>query len=84
MVELHLYGLDPDSFNFGLGIDAFPPIMFPRILIPGDSGYPAPHIHYEVLGVWIDGRHRAYNKSTLLGKEVVNDTIGEYNVAATY
>jgi len=81
---VHLYGLDPDSFNFGLGVDAFPPIMFPDILKPGDSGYPTANLTYGVLGVTIDGQSRAYRKSTLRGNEVVNDTIGEYNVAATY
>ena len=81
---VHLYGLEPDSFNFGLGVDAFPPIMFPEILNPGDSGYPSSELTYGVLGVDIYGHSRAYRKSTLLGNEVVNDTIGEYNVAATY
>ncbi len=81
---VHLYGLEADSFNFGLGVDAFPPIMFPDILKPGDSGYPTANLTYGVLGVTIDGQSRAYRKSTLRGNEVVNDTIGEYNVAATY
>ncbi len=82
---VHLYGMNPEYFNFGVGPDAFPPIWFPDFLLPGDSGYPAPDSTFGVLGVIIDQESRAYRKRWLSGHEVANDIFFDsVAVMATY
>jgi len=81
---LHYYGMDPRDFNFGLGPDAFPPIIDPTFLSPGDPGYPESTDNFSVLGIVVEGESRAYRQSTLRFNEVANDTFGNLAVAATY
>ncbi len=40
-----VYGMNPDYFNYGLGIGAIPSVDDPTVLEEGDSGYPEPDSH---------------------------------------
>jgi hypothetical protein len=82
-----VYGMNPDYFNFGLGMDAIPSIDDPRVIEEGDPDYPEPDSRIQVFGVDHNGERRAYRVSTLSRHEVINDVFpGESNqyVAVTY
>jgi len=68
-----VYGMNPDYFNYGLGIDAIPPVDDPTVLEEGDSGYPGSDSHIQVFGVNHNGEQRAYSVSALTRHEVFND-----------
>jgi len=78
------YGMNIDSLNFGIGQDAFPPVLSPLFLSPGDPGYPNPSDNFKVLGFNLGTEKRAYKLQTLIGHEVVDDQFGEFYFAATY
>ena len=63
--------------------DAIPAIDNPRLYPAGEADQ-----EYEpqelVLGVSINGEHRAYSTSLLNGHEVVNDTLGGEPIAVTW
>jgi hypothetical protein len=82
-----VYSMNPDYFNYGLGIGAIPSVDDPAVLKEGDSGYPDPDSHTQVFGVSHNGEQRAYSVSALTRHEVFNDVYpGESNqhVAVTY
>jgi hypothetical protein len=68
-----VYGMDPDYFNFGLGIGAIPSVDTPRIAVEGDPDYPDPSSGVRVFGVDHNGEQRAYSVSDLTRHEVFND-----------
>lgn len=77
---MNVYGMNPEFFNFGLGIGAIPSIDNPTILEEGDPGYPSPDSTIAVFGVSHNGENRAYSVETLRHHEVVNDIYpGETN-----
>jgi len=81
---VHYYGMDPDSFNFGLGPYHFPPVINPEFLSPGDDGYPSPGSTFPVLGLVLNGETRAYSLLAIISNEVVDDQIDSVHIAATY
>ena len=75
-----VYGMNPDYFNYGLGIGAIPSVDNPIILKEGASGYPSSDSHIQVFGVNHNGEQRAYSVSALTRHEVFNDVYpGESN-----
>lgn len=75
-----VYGMNPDYFNYGLGIGAIPSVDDPTVLEEGDSGYPSSDSHIQVFGVNHNGEQRAYSVSALTRHEVFNDVYpGESN-----
>jgi ABC-type Fe3+-hydroxamate transport system substrate-binding protein len=82
-----VYNMNPDYFNYGLGIGAIPSVDEPTVLEEGDPGYPDPDSPIHVFGVNHNGEQRAYSVSALSRHEVFNDVYaGESNqyVAVTY
>lgn len=81
------YAMNPDFFNFGLGVGAISSVDSPTILEKGDPGYSAIPENMDVFGVNHNGEQRAYSKSALTRHEVFNDIYpGESNqyLAVTY
>jgi len=82
-----VYDMDPDNFNFGLGIGGIPSVDIPEILAEGDFGYPGSNSKTEVFGVNHNGEQRAYSVGALTRHEVFNDVFpgesGQY-LAVTY
>jgi ABC-type Fe3+-hydroxamate transport system substrate-binding protein len=82
-----VYDMNPDYFNFGLGIGAIPSVDNPTILEEGDPGYPEADSLIRVFGVNHNGEQRGYNINDLSLHEVFNDIYpgpsDEY-VAVTY
>ena len=68
-----VYDMNPDYFNYGLGIGAIPSVDDPTVLEDGDSGYPSPDSRIQVFGVNHNGEQRAYSVSALSRHEVFND-----------
>ncbi len=81
---VHRYGLERDSFMFGLGPNAFTPVNMPEMLSPGQEGYPPANQKFRVIGVSIEGDARAYPITPLSSHEVVNDSVGGVHLAVTY
>ena len=78
------YGFDPYRFQYGLGPYAITPIINPKMIAPGEAGYPPENFTGLVLGVEIDGDARAYPIQTLSRHEVIDDRVGGQFVAVTY
>ena len=75
-----VYDMNPDYFNYGLGIGAIPSVDDPTVLEEGDSGYPSSDSRTIVFGVNHNGEQRAYSLSALSRHEVFNDVYpGESN-----
>jgi hypothetical protein len=75
-----VYGMNPDYFNYGLGVGAIPSVDDPRVIEEGNSGYPDPDSQIQVFGVNHNGEQRAYSVSALTRHEVFNDVYpGESN-----
>ena len=82
-----VYGMNPDYFNYGLGIGAIPSVDDPTVLEEGNSGYPSVDSRIQVFGVNHNGEQRAYSVRALTRHEVINDIYpGDSNqyVAVTY
>jgi len=62
--------------------DGIPAILDPKFVASADADFL--HADDEVLGVSIDDDHRAYPLRVLVWHEIVNDTVGETPIAATY
>ena len=75
-----VYGMNPDYFNYGLGIGAIPSVDAPTVLEEGAPGYPDSESRIQVFGVNHNGEQRAYSVSALSRHEVFNDIYpGESN-----
>jgi hypothetical protein len=75
-----IYDMNPDHFNYGLGIGAIPSVDTPTILEEGAPGYPDSDSQTAVFGVDHNGEKRAYSVSALSRHEVFNDIFpGESN-----
>jgi hypothetical protein len=81
------YNMNPDYFNYGLGINVIPSVDDPIVLKEGDLGYPDPDSSIQVFGITHNNEQRAYSVSALSRHEVFNDIYpGESNqyLAVTY
>ncbi len=78
------YGFRTNSFQFGLGPDAIKPINNPVMISQDEPGYPGDNSTEPVIGLEIDGDERAYSIQVLTRHEVVNDRVGEKDVAVVY
>ena len=67
------YGMNPDYFNYGLGVGAISSVDNPILFREGDPGYPDPESNILVFGVNRNGERRAYSVSALTRHEVFND-----------
>ena len=75
-----VYGMNPDYYNYGLGIGAIPSVDAPTLLEEGAPGYPDSESRIQVFGVNHNGEQRAYSVSALSRHEVFNDIYpGESN-----
>ncbi|MXW26244.1 MAG: DUF3179 domain-containing protein, partial [Dehalococcoidia bacterium] len=63
--------------------DAIPAIDRPRI-ISAEEGDAQLSLSDIVIGVSIDGQHRAYGAAFLSAHEIVNDTLGGRPIAVTW
>ena len=82
-----VYSMNPDYFNYGLGVGAIPSVDKPTVLEEGNPGYPDANSRTPVFGVDHNGEQRAYSISALTQHEVFNDIYpGDANqyVAVTY
>ena len=66
-----------------LGKDGIPSIDSPRFVGPGEADQQMQSFE-RVLGVSINGDHRAYPLNMLSRHEIVNDTVGGVPVAVTW
>ena len=66
-----------------LGKDAIPAILHPQF-VSATEALPQMGPSERVLGVSIDGEHRAYPLNMLSRHEIVNDTVGGKPVAVTW
>ena len=66
-----------------LGKDSIPSIDNPRFVGPGEADQQMQSFE-RVLGVSINGDHRAYPLNMLSRHEIVNDTVGGVPVAVTW
>ena len=79
------YGFDPDGFQFGLGVNAIPPILSPEMVCEGEAGYPLPsQKNMLVMGVNLNDSRRAYPMRVLARHEVVDEVFGDAHVAVAY
>ncbi len=81
---VHEYNFDPVEFEHGLGPFAIKPIQNPKMLSPGDPGYPAPEVSSRVIGTTINGDSRAYLLDDLFGHEIANDRFVDTHVAVGF
>jgi len=66
-----------------LGKDGIPSIDNPRFIGPGEADQQMQSFE-RVLGLSINGDHRAYPLNMLSRHEIVNDTVGGVTVAVTW
>ena len=66
-----------------LGLDAIPAILNPRHVSASDAE-PWMELDEQVLGLSINGEHRAYSVKMLSRHEIVNDVVGGVPVAVTW
>ena len=78
------YGFETGNFQYGLGPYAIMPINNPEMISPGKSNYPDDNSTETIIGLNIDGDARAYPIRILSRHEVVNDRVGDKNVAVVY
>ena len=78
------YGFQADKFQFGLGPFAITPINNPKMLNPGDPGYPSDEADFLVIGTRINSDERAYPLSVLSRHENANEQFGDTHVAVAY
>ena len=81
------YDMNPEYYNYGLGIGAIPSVDDPVIIEEGDPEYPKSDSRMGVFGVNHNGEQRAYSVVDLTNHEVFNDKYpgeSEQYVAVTY
>jgi len=78
------YGMDVTHFEFGLGKNAIPPLISPRMVGPKDRGFPASGGTFLIIGTAIHGDVRAYGMLDIRQSEVVDEVIGGADVAVSY
>ena len=81
------YDMNPDYYNYGLGIGVISSVDNPVIIEEGDPGYPKQDSDIQIFGVNHNGEQRAYGVRDLTGHEVFNDVYpgeSEQYVAVTF
>jgi len=78
------YGFIPQQFQFGLGPFAIRPILDPKMLDPGESGYPGDSEGFLVIGSTLNGETRAYPLDVLSRHEVADEKFDTVHVAVAY
>jgi hypothetical protein len=78
------YNMAEQYWEHGLGRFTIRPIIDPRMLAPGDIGYPLPNHLTEVCGVKFNDDTRAYKIHDLPHREVVDDVVGGVPIAVCY
>ncbi|MCH8126338.1 DUF3179 domain-containing protein [candidate division KSB1 bacterium] len=78
------YGMEPAEFQFGLGPFAIKPILNPKMLSPGDTGYPFDNETFLVLATEINNDPRAYSIGVLSIHEIANEIFADAHVAVAY
>jgi len=71
-------------WDFGLGRFTIRPIINPRMINPGETGYPRPSDNTDIVAVSFNGDTRAYKIPDLNAREAVNDVVDGVPIAATY
>jgi hypothetical protein len=78
------YGFKAEEFQFGLGPFAIPPIIEPKMLSPGEPGYPDPDDNRIVIGISLNGESRAYPLEVLTRHEIADEKFDITHVAIGY
>jgi hypothetical protein len=78
------YGMRPEGFQYGLGTQAFPPLLDPVMLLPGEPGYPADASDHAVIGVVLNQEPRAYPLQIMGWHKVANERFGQRHVMVGY
>ena len=78
------YGFVPEEFQFGLGPFAIPPILNPRMVEQGQSGYPSNNDESRIIGTTINDDTRAYPLSVLGRHEIADERFDSTYVAVAY
>ncbi len=78
------YGMEPAEFQFGLGPFAIKPILNPKMLSPGDTGYPFDNETFLVLATEINNDPRAYSIGVLSIHEIADEIFADAHVAVAY
>ena len=84
------YGMQPENFQFGLGPNWFTPLILPKMISPGEPGYPNGDDFFRnlgsdlVVGTEIGGDARAYPLAILYRHEIADEKFGDVYVAVAY
>ena len=78
------YGMEPAEFQFGLGPFAIKPILNPKMLSPGDTGYPLDNETFLVLATEINNDSRAYSIRVMSIHEIADEKFADVHVAVAY
>jgi hypothetical protein len=78
------YGMEPAEFQFGLGPFAIKPILNPKMLSPGDPGYPFDNETFLVLATQINNDSRAYSIRVMSYHEIADEKFADVHVAVAY
>lgn len=81
------YSMNPNYFNFGIGVGRIPSVDNPKIFSEGDAGYPGNSANISIFGVIHDGEKRGYPVSHLSRHEVFNENYpqsGQPHVSVAY
>jgi hypothetical protein len=78
------YGMNPEKFQFGIGLFAIKPFIEPQMLTENDAGYPAPQDDFAIVGFTFEGESRAYPLDIMQAREVSNEIFGGAHLAITY
>ena len=79
-----VYGFDPAMFDGGAGPSAIPPINDPKMLSPGDPGYPSGSEDMIILGFNYGDEARAYPLQVLASHEIINELFDTTAIAVAY
>jgi hypothetical protein len=78
------YGMKAERFQFGLGPFAITPILNPKFISPGESGYPSNNDNRLIIGANLNNNTRAYPINVLSLHEIVDEKFGDMYVAVAY
>ncbi len=81
---VRVYKFDSTGFQFGSGPYAIKLILNPKMLSPGDPGYPSPQVSSQIIGTTINADTRAYPLDALDLREIANDSFGDTHVAVAF
>jgi hypothetical protein len=78
------YGFEPAKFQFGLGPNVIRPVLEPKMIRPGQPGYPDAGSSLLVLGTSFEEDARAYSIRKLSFHEVADEKFDDVHVAVAY